>query len=512
MQDSPYPTHIGPPYDPRRAPHPHESQILQIISQASHEQLRQSGNHAFMAAFDALMHEQAKAKALENAFATLSRSIPQTAAQGTSSTNPFATSATRVTESPILTQKQYPHVRYWRQQYWTIEEAKASISTVPDKMACKRGGTRMKEGENVAMRFVEYENGQEVDGHRAKSIRAHARAIWNHMATQQKPHTAWGKTGQVEREYYHLEMEKAFPELRLCENHWKASRIATVYYTKWHANRKFSSSGTTVKVEDSKDDQDTPDNTTLIPRKRSRSASLLVLPPKRRKTAASPTDTSFSSSSISNRDTNTEDGFAPSSDHAAQPPLETSPSSNTATLTSPGPNNKPSEKALGKRKEEVREGSVVGYEGDEAMDSDNLRLEAVKEPELFDPLYVMFYYLSLIPPKASTCSRDMYSPPPLAPSSRLDLRAGTEPSKDASSTKPMRPTKTNTARNLYAIEYLKKHPKTTTAEFKIIWNELDLAVKKEYQPAATNTAKAENKKKGGKMGKRVSDAPGEVSV
>jgi len=45
----------------------------------------------------------------------------------------------------------------------------------------------------------------------------------------------------------------------------------------------------------------------------------------------------------------------------------------------------------------------------------------------------------------------------------------------------MRPTKTKMARNLFAIDYMREHPKTTTGEFALVYDALNEATKEKYK-------------------------------
>lgn len=55
---------------------------------------------------------------------------------------------------------------------------------------------------------------------------------------------------QVERERYEQKMEEAYPELALCQDHWKAHAIATQTYPGWMQTQKEKTARHRVKVED----------------------------------------------------------------------------------------------------------------------------------------------------------------------------------------------------------------------------------------------------------------------
>jgi hypothetical protein len=89
-------------------------------------------------------------------------------------------------------------------------------------------------GENDAFPFVEFNNGMPIDGHRLTQLRASSRAIWTYILSRNLAPETWGKASLPVQNYYRLEMYKQYPELRLCENHWKVDYIATKSYPGWY--------------------------------------------------------------------------------------------------------------------------------------------------------------------------------------------------------------------------------------------------------------------------------------
>lgn len=86
------------------------------------------------------------------------------------------------------------------------------------------------------MLYVENENGECVDGHRASDIRKVARAIWVRLADAGKAPKSWMKADLATADEYNREMLQRYPELRLCEANWKAAHIAIENYPSWHTN------------------------------------------------------------------------------------------------------------------------------------------------------------------------------------------------------------------------------------------------------------------------------------
>ncbi|KAF8219207.1 hypothetical protein L208DRAFT_1072003, partial [Tricholoma matsutake] len=102
--------------------------------------------------------------------------------------------------------------------------------------ASAQGKTCVAQGENVTLRFIEDENGTIIDGFRAMVMHRFARKLWVGLNSIGKAPKTWGKVDAVVAAQYQNEMEWKFPELHLCDNHWKSDFIATLNYPSWYNN------------------------------------------------------------------------------------------------------------------------------------------------------------------------------------------------------------------------------------------------------------------------------------
>ncbi|KAF8237525.1 hypothetical protein L208DRAFT_1247089 [Tricholoma matsutake] len=93
-----------------------------------------------------------------------------------------------------------------------------------------QGKTCAAQGENVTLRFIEDENGTVIDGFRAMVMHRFARELWAGLNSIGKAPKTWGKVDAAVAAQYWNEMEWKFPELRLCDNHWRSDFIATLNY------------------------------------------------------------------------------------------------------------------------------------------------------------------------------------------------------------------------------------------------------------------------------------------
>ncbi|KJA13935.1 hypothetical protein HYPSUDRAFT_209121 [Hypholoma sublateritium FD-334 SS-4] len=160
---------------------------------------------------------------------------------------------------PALRREDYPRVRFWTRQDWNaasqeqileleqpdeseafpeldIEEGDEPKEPSPAGRACARGKHRSAQGINVAMKYIENEEGTVIDGYRGAEIRRYARSLWVQMALDDKLPKAWGNADATSLSTYNDSMAQRFPELRLCASDWKANMVAIDNYPSWRHN------------------------------------------------------------------------------------------------------------------------------------------------------------------------------------------------------------------------------------------------------------------------------------
>ena len=102
--------------------------------------------------------------------------------------------------------------------------------------ACARGKHRAAQGINVAMKYIEHEDGTVIDGFRAAEIRRYARSLWVQMALDDKLPATWSDADTTSLATYNESMAQRFKELRFCAADWKANLVATDNYPSWRHN------------------------------------------------------------------------------------------------------------------------------------------------------------------------------------------------------------------------------------------------------------------------------------
>lgn len=148
---------------------------------------------------------------------------------------PSHATSTTSENTKLYSQSDYPLVKYWTRQQWKDNENNnKDASDILESKDKTRGGTRSAKGENVMMLYVEHEDGTPIDGITAAQIREHARLIWKDLYHRGKAPEKWTDASREVREEYFREMEGRWEVLRYCDNHWKATKLATALYSIWY--------------------------------------------------------------------------------------------------------------------------------------------------------------------------------------------------------------------------------------------------------------------------------------
>jgi hypothetical protein len=185
-----------------------------------------------------------------------------------------------VTTTVALLEADFPRVNFWTRHLWTVANKKSNDSTIAGQKAAERGGMRMANNKNMAMRFIEDTDGNVIGGHKAQDIRRRVRAIFKHLAEQPGgPASTWTGYSSIKQQYYYQELGRVFPEVRLCELDWKADKLAIDAYPSWYSTyvrcEEEQITQVTIKSERS-------DETSTMCQKRSQSPSPLTLQQKKK--------------------------------------------------------------------------------------------------------------------------------------------------------------------------------------------------------------------------------------
>lgn len=157
-------------------------------------------------------------------------------------------------ERPRLNPDDFKQIDYWYKHQW-LAVSGDRVTNIPAKPVenededgedfgedfrstspaptAQRGQARSRAGINVSLRFVQDQHGQVIDGHRAREIRIHARAIFVGFANKGTHFLAWGDADAASRKHFFAEMASRFEELQYCDLDWKSDQITTDTFPGW---------------------------------------------------------------------------------------------------------------------------------------------------------------------------------------------------------------------------------------------------------------------------------------
>jgi len=140
---------------------------------------------------------------------------------------------------PPFSRASFPRVKFWTKEEWRASEITRKDASEIDDAGNAPGGSTI---------YFEMEDGTPAPRTMAARIRKTARSIWIGLYEQGKAPSKWSQASRDVEDEYISGMEKRWPILCFCEDHWKAIHIATSNYSQWY--NYYSSKATQVKSED----------------------------------------------------------------------------------------------------------------------------------------------------------------------------------------------------------------------------------------------------------------------
>ncbi|KDQ10429.1 hypothetical protein BOTBODRAFT_496356 [Botryobasidium botryosum FD-172 SS1] len=231
-----------------------------------HEALFNSGNRIYISLYHEnmiLKNENATLRATEERLhqslqAFASQPAPAPPMNTTTSTNSCPVPAINYASLPKLEHTQFPKIHYWTFAQWAAhvkaEEERTQLQSNSNTVR-HSGRSGRTQGENIMMRYIERENGQPVDGWRLDEICRESKKIWMTLRRCNLAPDQWTNVDKEADKYYISEMYSSFPELRYCDDNWKARKVAFQTYPGWIKQFKIKDEPLDV---DSITDSDTP--------------------------------------------------------------------------------------------------------------------------------------------------------------------------------------------------------------------------------------------------------------
>ena len=96
-----------------------------------------------------------------------------------------------------------------------------------------RGDTPDKGDGPVSCQYMEDQFGNVLPLSKRSAVGKEAKGWWQDQVDSDKTLRTLRVTGTGLRDQFRTHMENKFPWLRLCEDHWKADRVWSDYFSKW---------------------------------------------------------------------------------------------------------------------------------------------------------------------------------------------------------------------------------------------------------------------------------------
>lgn len=131
-------------------------------------------------------------------------------------------------------------MRYWQKVKWTSKLKELQSETTVTK-SC----TRVAAGDSPKWFFLEDDQGALLDVGRRTQMRTTSKGIFIEMSMKLGGKTPGTWDQQVPMSWRHQFincMEESFPELTLCEEHWKAQHFAILAYSMWASKHRHRAS------------------------------------------------------------------------------------------------------------------------------------------------------------------------------------------------------------------------------------------------------------------------------
>lgn len=143
-----------------------------------------------------------------------------------------------------LQKRDYSAIKFWSRLSWqkfAAEKRRTDGITNMNTQKPSRGSTRKAQGINVRTQYMEDETGIEVTAERAGGARTLAKEIFSQLAKGKSFRDIppkWTQVSNDVKRYYFIEMYKQYPELRFCDDNWKARKLGSESYSPWYHNFK----------------------------------------------------------------------------------------------------------------------------------------------------------------------------------------------------------------------------------------------------------------------------------
>ena len=127
---------------------------------------------------------------------------------------------------PQLNRVNFPSVKMWEDHKYNGHRKGGRRGGEDDPQDKPKG--------SVLSSYMEDENGEEIPKGTRDRVRKTARGLFAQLLRRNEAPITWGAAPLNVQTELVFKLEKEYPFLRLCANHWKAEKVATNSYSQWY--------------------------------------------------------------------------------------------------------------------------------------------------------------------------------------------------------------------------------------------------------------------------------------
>ncbi|KAG1796664.1 uncharacterized protein HD556DRAFT_1306860 [Suillus plorans] len=133
-----------------------------------------------------------------------------------------------------LNPQDYPLVRSWTKKSWLEQLPKNTTAKPGSSGQPSRGSRRMAQGINVSCQYLQDKKGITVTAQRAKTIRNIMLSSFRQLDSQGLAPASIGQVSLDVLNWLFHTLRRHCPELRLCVDNWKATKLMMDNYSQWY--------------------------------------------------------------------------------------------------------------------------------------------------------------------------------------------------------------------------------------------------------------------------------------
>ncbi|KAJ7436965.1 hypothetical protein B0H11DRAFT_2294578 [Mycena galericulata] len=141
-----------------------------------------------------------------------------------------------------LAEVDYPKAKYWQKTLWTQQiDRDRGLTSISDRPVTSKN----------SLLFITTEDGRSPTPDRMSQARRCTSALYFELKKENLLPGTWTQAMHSVKNRFRAVVESEIPELRLCDNHWKADKLASITFSSWCGTHR---KDTRIKSEQVSDD------------------------------------------------------------------------------------------------------------------------------------------------------------------------------------------------------------------------------------------------------------------